>query len=515
MFYSKVAFRGWICVRIPVVIVALTFLSGCMVGPNYIRPTAKVPPKYKEIEGWKIAEPKDDIIRGAWWEVFNDPKLNALEAEVNISNQNIVVAEAQYRQARELVQAARATYFPIVTAASSYSRSRSSSHAPFASSTPVRAISDYLLSGDASWELDLWGKLRRLVASARASAQSSAANFEVVRLSAQAELAQDYFQLRDQDAQKQLLDATVAVYEKFLTLTKNRYKNGIVSEADVLQAETQLKTTQAQAIDIGVQRAQLEHAIALLAGKPASVFSITALEFNAVPPVIPLSLPSELLERRPDIAAAERQVAAANEQIGVAVAAYFPTVTLTASGGVEAADFYKWLAWGSRLWGMGPMVSETVFDAGLRGAQTAEARAIYDASVATYRQTVLTAFQETEDNLAALRILEQEGKVQDEAVKVAQQSLDITKNQYKAGTATALDVIITQAIALNSQRNAVDISSRRMVASVLLIKALGGGWKALELPTPKELNSNKNLMQISENNIEKNKVQNSTGQSSK
>ena len=300
MFYSKVAFRGWICVRIPVVIVALTFLSGCMVGPNYIRPTAKVPPKYKEIEGWKIAEPKDDIIRGAWWEVFNDPKLNALEAEVNISNQNIVAAEAQYRQARELVQAARATYFPIVTAASSYSRSRSSSHAPFASSTPVRAISDYLLSGDASWELDLWGKLRRLVASARASAQSSAANFEVVRLSAQAELAQDYFQLRDQDAQKQLLDATVAVYEKFLTLTKNRYKNGIVSEADVLQAETQLKTTQAQAIDIGVQRAQLEHAIALLAGKPASVFSITALEFNAVPPVIPLSLPSELLERRPD-----------------------------------------------------------------------------------------------------------------------------------------------------------------------------------------------------------------------
>ena len=504
MFYSKIAFKGWGRFRIPAVIMmALIFLSGCMVGPNYVRPTAQVPPAYKETKGWKPAEPKDAIIRGPWWEVFNDPQLNALEAEVNISNQNIVVAEAEYRQSREMVQAARAALFPIITADTSYTRQRNSKNAPF-SVPPVKAFSDYLLTGDTSWELDLWGALRRGVASARASAQASAANFEVIRLSSQAQLAQDYFQLRGLDAQKQLLDATVAIYEKFLMLTNNRYKSGVASKADVLQAETQLKTTQAQEIDIGVQRAQLEHAIALLAGKPASVFSIAVSEFNATPPDIPLSLPSELLERRPDIAQAERQAAAANEQIGIALSAYYPTVTLTASGGLEAANFAKWLAWPSNFWSLGPVTaSETIYDAGLRAAQTGEARAVYDASIATYRQTVLTAFQETEDSLAALRILKEEAEVQEEAVDVAQQSANITKNQYKAGTATALEVIITQAIALNSQVSLVNISSRRMVASVMLIQALGGGWQVAELPTPKELNTNKNLRQIEEENMER------------
>lgn len=483
---------------------AVTLLTGCTVGPNYVRPTVVTPATYKEVDGWRMAQPKDDLSRGAWWEIFGDPQLNALEAQVDISNQNLVVAEATYRQARALVREARASYFPTGTLGIGYTRSRdsatlgsssasrSSTSAPSAGvssggGVPSGAQSDFFQLGlDFSWELDVWGRIRRTVESNQASAQASAGDLESARLSFQAELAQDYFQLRTLDAQKQLLDATVAAFEKSLELTKNRYASGVASQVDVVQAETQLKTTQAQAIDVGVQRAQLEHAIALLIGKPASTFSLPAAPLTAMPPPIPVSVPSALLERRPDIAAAERRVAAANAQIGVAEAAFFPTVMLSASSGFESSSLSQWLTAPSRFWSVGPSISETLFDGGLRRAQTDFARAGYDASVGTYRQTVLTAFQAVEDNLAALRILEQEAQVQDEAVKDAQKSVTLTTNQYKAGIVTYLNVITTQTIALTDEVTAVQILGRRMSAAVLLIEALGGGWHVAALPSATE-----------------------------
>jgi len=466
---------------------ALILLTTCTVGPNYVRPATEIPGVFKEMEGWKVAQPKDHLTRGAWWEIFNDPQLNALEEQVNISNQSLKVAEAQFRQARALVQVARAAYFPTVTVGASFTRARISPNAPSvagatgttgASSPPY---SDYLLGADVSWEVDLWGRVRRTVEASKATAQATAADLESTRLLVQAELGQDYFQLHTFDAQKQLLDATVIAYQKFLELTKNQYASGVASRADVLSAQTQLKTTQAQAIDVGVQRAQLEHAIALLVGKPASLFSIPVGPLMTGPPAVPVGVPSDLLERRPDIAGSERRVAAANAQIGVAVAAYYPTVTLSASGGFETTNLSKWLIWPSRFWSVGPGISETVFDGGLRRGQTAAARAAYDGTVASYRQTVLTGFQEVEDNLAALRILEEEAKVQDEAVKAAQQSVDFTTNQYKAGTVSYLNVLVAQTIALNNEITALGIASRRMTASVLLVKALGGGWAVSSL----------------------------------
>ena len=502
MFRSRVICRAlgrWRGLALATFGIVFTLLPACTVGPNYVRPTAEVPPSYKEIEGWKVAQPKDDLFRGAWWEIFNDPELNALQKQINISNQNLAVAEAQFRQAQALVQAARASYYPKVTIGTSFTRSLKSSNiggstgagtAGSSSKPPSKTsnvnptatpTSDYSLPMGVSWELDLWGRIRRTVEASQAGAQASAADLEATRLSVHAELAQNYFQLRTFDTQKQLLDSTVAAYQKFLELTKNRYASGVASKADVLQAETQLKTTQAQAIDIGVQRAQLEHAIALLVGKPASIFSIPVAPLATVLPTIPPSVPSELLERRPDIAAAERRAAAANAQIGVSVAAFYPTVTLGASVGFEASSLSKWLAWPSRFWSVGPAISETVFDGGLRRAQTDQVRAAYDATVASYRQTVLTGFQEVEDNLAALRILEEEAQVQDEAVKAAQQSVTLTINQYKAGTVSYLNVIVAQTIALNNDRTALDILGRRMTASVLLVKALGGGWNASAL----------------------------------
>lgn len=467
----------------------IMLLSACTVGPDYVKPSVETPPAYKEAEGgakWQIAQPKDDVIRGAWWELFNDPQLNALEAQVVISNQNIAVAEAQYRQALALVQAARAGYFPTVGVNGSATRSRT----PFTSggssgssrtSSSAGAVNNFLVSGNASWELDIWGKVRRTVEANEASAQASAADLASIRLSAQTALAQDYFQLCALDAQKKLFAATVSAYQRFLDLTKNRYAGGVSSKADVLQADTQLKTTQAQAIALGVQRAQLEHAIAMLIGKSASVFSIPETPLSLTPPTIPVSVPSVLLERRPDIAAAERLAAAANAQIGVAEAAYYPNISLTATGGFEGSQLSNWLIWPNRLWSIGAAAAETVFDAGLRSAQTAQARAAYDASVASYRQAVLTGFQEVEDNLAALRLLEEEAMAQDEAVKSARQSLQVSINQYKAGTISALNIITVQTIALNDEQTAVGIAGQRMTASVLLISALGGGWDTSEL----------------------------------
>ena len=460
-------------------------LSACTVGPDYVRPTVEVPPVFKEMSSWKTAQPRDHVSRGPWWEAFGDPQLNALERQVTVSNQNLAVAEAQFRQAQALVQAARSGYFPTVSVGASASRTRR----PLTSSgggTTSTTVSDYTLPVDVTWELDLWGRVRRSVEASRANTQASAADLESVRLSIQSALAQNYFQLRTLDAQKQLLDTTVAYYRKSLELTRNRYTSGVVSRGDVLQAETQLKTTEAQAMDVGVQRAQLEHAIALLLGKPASSFSLAPAPLAVAPPAIPAVVPSQLLERRPDIGAAERRVAAANAQIGVAQAAYYPTVSLSGAAGFEATDLAKWLTWPSRFWSLGAAASETLFEGGLRRAQTEEARAAYDATVAAYRQTVLTGFQEVEDNLATLRILAGEAQVQDEAVKAARQSLELVTNQYRAGTVSYLDVIVVQTAALASERSAVDIAGRRLNASVLLVKALGGGWHANDLPTGDE-----------------------------
>jgi len=483
----------------------LVLASGCTVGPNYVRPSMWSPDSYKELDGWKIANPRDGLARGSWWEIFGDPQLNALEPRVNISNQNLAVAEAQYRNARALVREARAAYFPTVTLGVGFTRSRQSSTFGVGSSggsstgtstsgtsssvgsSSSRAVSDFQMGLDFSWELDVWGRIRRTVESNQASAQASAGDLEAARLSFQAELAQDYFQLRTVDAQKQLLDETVSAFEKFLRLTQDRFASGVASQADVVQAETQLKTTQAQAIDVGVQRAQLEHAIAILMGQAPSSFSLLPTPLTATPPAIPVGVPSELLERRPDIAAAERRVAAANAQIGVAVASFYPAITLNASSGFESSSLAKWFTAASHFWSVGPGISQTVFDGGLRRAQTDAARAAYDATVATYRQTVLAAFQGVEDNLAALRILEAENAVQDQAVKAARKSVDLTTNQYKAGTVSYLNVITVQTIALTDEITAIQIAGRRMAAAVLLVQALGGGWTAADLPSPADV----------------------------
>ena len=469
----------------PAIVAAMLMpLSACMVvGPDYVRPTVITPDAYKEIDGWRVAQPKDDLIRGAWWEIFGDPQLNALVAQVSVSNQNLAVAEAQYREAQALVREARASYFPTATIGIGANRSSSSTTTGAGPASPRTAISNYSLPLDVSWEIDVWGRIRRTVESNQASAQASAADVEAARLSSQGALAQDYFLLRELDAQKQLLTETVAAFQKSLDLTEGLYSQGVDSEADVLQAETQLKTTQAQLINVGVQRAQLEHAIAVLIGKPASDFSIPATPLAGTPPEIPVGVPSELLERRPDIAASERSVAAANAQIGVAEAAFYPTVTLSASLGLESSSLGKLATAASRFWSVGASISETVFDGGLRRAQTDFARAAYDATVATYRQTALSAFQGVEDNLAALRILEEEAGVQNEAVKAAEKSVVLTMDQYKAGTVSYLNVVTAQTIALTNETTAVQILGQRMTAAVLLVQALGGGWNISDLPS--------------------------------
>jgi NodT family efflux transporter outer membrane factor (OMF) lipoprotein len=473
--------------RLALIPVVLMLLTGCAVGPNYVRPTVVIPETYKEADGWRPAQPRDNASRGAWWEIFADPQLSALEARVSVSNQNLVVAEAQFRQARALVREARANFFPQVTVGVGVSRSRPSSSEPSGSGASSGAQSNYTLPLDVSWGLDVWGRIRRMVESNQAGAQASAADLETARLSVQTELMLNYFQLRTLDAQKQLLAATAAAYQQSLHLTENRYASGVASQADVLQAQTQLKSTQAQVIDVGVQRAQLEHAVALLIGEPPSSFSLAAAPLATLPPSIPIGVPSELLERRPDVAAAERRVASANAQIGVAVAAFYPTVTLSASAGFESSSPAKWLVWPSRFFSVGPNVSESVFDGGLRSALTDQARAAYDASVAAYRQAVLTAFQSVEDNLAALRMLEDEARVQDDAVKAAQQAVVLTANQYKAGIVSYLNVITVQAIALTNETSAVQILGRRMTAAGLLIQALGGGWNVAGLPSVKDV----------------------------
>ena len=461
---------------------AAAALTACTAGPDYVRPSVDTPSGYKEAQGWKQAEPRDGQPRGDWWEMFDDPTLNALARQVTVTNQSIKAAEAQVRQARALTDAARAAYFPVVSANATATRSGSSTGtSSTGSGTTVNlggVRNNYNVALDLNWEIDLWGRIRRTVEASEAAAQASAGDLESAKLSAQAQLVSDYLLLRVEDAQIRLLQDTVAAYERSLQLTRNQYAVGVVGRSDVAQAETQLKSTQAQAIDATALRAQLEHAIAVLIGKPPAEFTLQAEPVTAKFPDIPPGLPSELLERRPDIAAAERRAAAANAQIGVAEAAFFPSLTLSAAGGFQSSLLSDLFSLPSRYWSLGPALAQAIFDAGLRRAQSAQAIAAYDQAVANYRQTVLTGFQEVEDNLVALRVLEQEAAVQEEAVKSARESLAIVLNQYRAGTANYLAVVVIQAATLNNERAAIDILGRRLAASVALVKALGGGWTA-------------------------------------
>jgi NodT family efflux transporter outer membrane factor (OMF) lipoprotein len=497
------------------IFLALTpsLLAGCMVGPKYHTPTTDAPAAYKEnappdpknAEGWKVAQPKDDALRGKWWEIFNDPQLNALEEKVNVSNQNIASAAASFLAARALVKEARSQLFPTVSvnpsitvqrpsASTSNGGGGSSSGSGTGTGTGSGTTSaspgtftNYSLPFDATWQPDLFGRVRNTVRAAAYGAQASAADLENTRLTLQAELAEDYFQLRGQDALEQLLDSTVVAYQKSLDLTRALYETGIDSDEAVAEAETQLEATQAEDTALGIQRAQFEHAIAMLTGQPASTFSIPNEPLTATPPPIPAGVPSQLLERRPDIAAAERLVAQANAQIGIARAAYFPTVTLSAVAGFESNSFTTWFSWPSRFFSLGPAAAETLFDAGLRHATVEQFKAQYDETVANYRQAVLTGFQQVEDNLAALRILSVEIQQQDAAVKSADRTLTLATDRYKLGLDPYLNVITAQAALLSNQQIAENLQIQQMTDSCLLIEALGGGWDASQLPSPAQL----------------------------
>jgi NodT family efflux transporter outer membrane factor (OMF) lipoprotein len=476
-------------------LIALILFKGCDKAPKYAKPGVATPPAYKEIapdafketDDWKFAHPSDAMIRGKWWQMFNDPQLNGLEEQVNTANQNIALADANFRAARALVKESRSEYFPTVTTSPSIIVSRQSGAATHSNVSPGRQSVNYTLPFDATWEPDFWGRIRNTVVASTSEAQASAADLQNVRLSVEAELAFDYYQLRSLDSEKALLDTTITAYQQQLDLTRVRFQTGIASDEDVAQAETQLETTQAQATDLGIARAQLEHAIALLTGQPASTFSLPTTTSDEKPPAVPVGLPSQLLERRPDIAAAERRVAEANADIGVTKAAFFPSLVLGATGGFESTSIASWFTWPARFFSLGPTLSQTLFDKGRRKAANEVARAQYDATVATYRNTVLTSFQEVEDNLAALRILSHELDQQDEAVASAQRALTLSNERYKSGIDSYLNVITAQATLLNNQRTAVNLRTQQMTASVELIKALGGGWNASELPTPKQL----------------------------
>jgi len=457
------------------------FLAGCAAGPDYVRPQFEAPAQYKELQGWRQAEPRDALPRGSWWTMFGDRELDALMARVDLSNQTLRAAEARFRQSRALADQARAALFPALSANASATRSKS----PSLSNQPsfaVGAVNNYNVALNTSWELDVWGRVRRSVEAGEAGWQASAADLEAARLSAYAALAQNYFALRVADATRQVLEDTVAAYERTLELTRNRYAAGVVARVDVVQAEVQWKSARAQLVDVGVERAQLEHAIALLVGEAPAAFSIERAPFAASMPAIPVGLPSELLERRPDIAAAERNAAAANARIGVAQAAFFPTITLSGAAGFRSTDSANLFTTPSRFWSLGGALAQAVFDGGLREAQKQQAIAVYDEDAATYRQTVLTAFQEVEDNLAALRILEEEARLQDEVVQAARHALELTTNQYQAGIVSYLNVISAQTTLLSNERTASSLLGRRLTASVALVKASGGGWSAESLP---------------------------------
>ena len=470
-------------------VAALAVISaGCMKGPNYQQPVVTVPQAFKEAppEGWKEARPSDGELRGKWWEIFGDPALNALEEQVNISNQNILQVEAQFREAVAAVRVARTALFPTVTTSPSATGEQTSSRLSSSQGHSITA-GIYSIPVSASYTADVWGAIHRTVTASANTAQSVAAMLGNARLLYQAELAEDYFTVHGLDADAALLKETADEYGEYLNLTRTRFKYGVATDADVSEAETQLYTTQAQMVDVDVQRTQTEHAIAVLLGKPPAELSIPRAVMQVEPPKIPIAMPSTLLERRPDIADAERQAAAANEQIGIAKAAFFPSLTLAATAGVESSNPLNLITWPARFWTIGPQLAQILFDAGKRTAQVAQAQAGYDAAAAAYRQSVLAAFQQVEDNLSALRVLEQEAAVTADAVRAARRSVTVTTAQYKGGTVNYLNVIQVQTIALSDERTAVDLKTRRMVASAALIQALGGGWDETKLPSTRDV----------------------------
>jgi NodT family efflux transporter outer membrane factor (OMF) lipoprotein len=465
-----------------------------MVGPKYTRPPVAVTPAFKEpgptafkeMDGWKTAQPADQALRGNWWELFQDQQLTALEQQVDGANQTLKQTAANFQAARAAIRVSRSNQAPTITAGPSVGALRDSANGPYFNTAAANAgTGNFVLPIDLNYELDLWGRVRRTVTASVEQAQASAADMESARLSLHAELAVDYFNLRSADAQEELLAETVQAYSDALQLTQDRYDGGAAPESDVTQARTQLQTAQAAETDVAVQRAQYEHAIAVLIGKPPAALTIAAIPLTTQSPILPAvpgALPSQLLERRPDIAAEERRMAAANEQIGIAQAAFYPTVSLSAVAGFAGTSPLNWLTWPSRLWAVGPTLSQTLFDHGLRKANSEIAASNYDATVAAYRQSALNAFQEVEDNLAALRELETEAQQQHAATQSADRSLELFTIRYEGGVDTYLQVITWQTAALQNARNDIDIMRRRLEADVLLIKALGGGWNVSNLP---------------------------------
>lgn len=468
-------------------------LAGCNVGPKYLPPAITAPSAFKEspaqfkdVDGWNVAQPQDATLRGKWWEIYNEPELNALEEQLNIDNQNIRQAFENFMEARALVREARSQYFPTVTVGGSYTRSQASSNVKSASSTSTSSSTQtqvFSLPADISWEPDLWGKVRNTVRANQYQAQLSAADLENERLTEQASLAVFFFEIRGQDALQKLLNETVEDDRKALQIAKARYDTGVDDKISVVEAQTTLDSAQSAAINLGIARAQYEHAIATLIGKPASAFSIPVEAKTSAPPPIPIGLPSQLLERRPDIAAAERNMAAANAQIRVAYAAYFPVLTLSASGGLESSALKNLMSASSRFWSVGPSISETVYDGGLRRATVNQYIATYNANVAAYRQSVLTAFQQVEDELAAVRILSQQIQRQQEAVDSSQTFLKLELGRYETGIDPYIDVVTAQTTLLTNQQSLTNLQVQQMTASVQLIEALGGGWDRSQLPT--------------------------------
>ncbi|HVO09832.1 MAG TPA: efflux transporter outer membrane subunit [Vicinamibacteria bacterium] len=460
--------------------VLLSLLAGCAVGPRYVPPRAPVPPGFKEAPpagtgDWKTAQPGDQLARGRWWELFGDPELSALEERIDVSNQQLARAEAAWRAARAVARVAKADFYPTIATSPSVTRAHGR---PSQTTIPPTTTNLYQVPFDASWEADVFGRIRRNVEANVANAQAAEGDLEALRLTMHADLAVDWFELRGLDAQKKLLDDVVAAYATALQLTRNRHDQGIVSGVDVAQAETQLETTRVQSTDLAVARSQLEHAIAILVGVPPAELSIAPGPTQPSPPVVPLELPSELLERRPDIAASERRVAAANAQIGVATAAFFPRLLVSASAGWQSGVLSGLFSAPNGFWSLGPQLAQTIFSGGRRRAAREQARASYDGAVAAYRETVLEALQEVEDNLAASRILAEEAEQQAVAVAAAERLLRLSRTRYEGGITTYLEVIVAQSAALSSERAAVDLQTRRIVASVNLVRALGGGWHA-------------------------------------
>jgi NodT family efflux transporter outer membrane factor (OMF) lipoprotein len=472
---------------------ATLLLAGCMVGPQYKRPDAITAPTFKEApteqaanDGWKPGMPSDQKLKGNWWSMYQDPQLDALEAQVDTANQSLKVAEANFRAARAAIGIARSSEAPTIGTGATTQTFRESANQPyFYSALANNGGGNLTLPVDLNYEIDLWGRIRRGVTAAREQAQASAADLETARLSLHAELALDYFNLRSADGQEKLLDDTIKAYKDAVDLTEERFNGGLALRSDVTQAQTQLDEARVQRSDMEVLRTQYEHAIAVLVGRPPAELSLAANPINLQPPQvpgIPGVLPSDLLERRPDVAAEERRMASANEQIGIAQAAFYPTLSLSAIAGLQGTSALNWFTWPSRFWAVGPTMSETVFDGGRRHSVSAEMRANYDSTVAAYRQTALQAFQEVEDNLAALRILKTETDQQHHATAEALESLDTFQARYTGGLELYLQVITSQTTALQNQRNDIDLMRRQLDASVLLIKALGGGWDVSQMP---------------------------------